>query len=93
MLAYGGRIAVIGLQQGARGELDMGKLMDKRAMIMSSRLRRLSGREKAVVVSGARAFAMDVTPHVHATVPLEEARRAHKLMDEPATVGKIVLTL
>ena len=93
MLALGGRITVIGLQQGTRGQLDMRQLMDKRATIRASRLRRLSPQEKAVVVSGATKFTTEVTPHVHATVPFEDVRRAHHLMDAPETIGKIVLTL
>lgn len=92
MLAHRGRIAVIGLQRGRRGELDLGELLARRATIMGSRLRELSPREKAGVVSGATSHSKLVNAHVHATVPFEDARRAHELMDDPATIGKIVLT-
>jgi NADPH2:quinone reductase len=33
-----------------------------------------------------------VKPIVHATFPLEEARRAHELMESSSHLGKIVLT-
>lgn len=93
MLAHGGRITVIGLQKGRVGELDVNMLMGKRASITGSRLRQIGLREKAVVVSGATSFSDRVSAHVDATVPFEDARRAHELMDAPETRGKIVLTL
>ncbi len=93
MLAHGGRITVIGLQKGRKGELDVYGLLAKRATITGSRLRELSGREKALVVSGATGYSDAVEAHVDAVVPFEEVARAHELMDDPATRGKVVLTL
>ena len=51
-------------------------------------------RRRAIgIVSGATEYADRVTTVVHEFVPFDDAARAHALMNEPATFGKIVLTL
>src|SRR6478735_4871105 len=54
-LATGGRLVVIGTQRGARGELDLGLLMARRASVIGTTLRARPLVEKERTVGGARA--------------------------------------
>lgn len=99
VLAVNGRLVVIGLQGGARGELDLGALLRKRGAVIATSLRARPLAEKAAIVSAVREHVWpliesgQVRPVVHATVPLAEAARAHELLDDSEHVGKVVLTL
>jgi NADPH:quinone reductase-like Zn-dependent oxidoreductase len=99
-LAMDGRLMVIGMQGGAKAELDLGKLLRKRASVtaMGLRGRPVEGpNSKAEVVAGTRRQIWPligegvVRPVVHATVPLAEAGKAHATLDAGGVVGKLVL--
>ncbi len=96
-LATGGRLAVIGLQRGSRGELDLGMLLAKRATVLGTTLRSRPPHEKAEIVAQVREHvwpmveAGTVRPVVHARLPLEEAARAHELMASGEVFGKVLL--
>jgi len=90
-LAVGGQLAIIGTQQGRRAELDIGKLLARRLTIHGSTLRARTRTEKAMIVANAREFWGLITPVVHAVVPLEAADKAHRMMNDEKTFGKIVL--
>jgi putative PIG3 family NAD(P)H quinone oxidoreductase len=97
-LATGGRIVVIGIAAGAKGELNLGALMGNRARVMASTLRSRPLEEKAMtarlversvlplIASGA------VTVPVHRTFPLEQAVEAYDAFAAGGKLGKIVLT-
>jgi NADPH:quinone reductase len=98
-LAVGGRIAVIGIGGGAKGELHLGALMGKRARIGGSTLRSRPLEEKALT---ARAMERSVLPLlesgdvrvlVTATYPLAEAEAAYERFAGGGKLGKIVLTM
>lgn len=97
MLATGGRLVVIGTQQGRRGELDLGALMTRRASIHATTLRARPVEEKAAVVAEVREHvwpmveAGRVRPLVQERVPLAEAERAHALLRDGAVFGKVLL--
>lgn len=98
-LATNGRLVVIGMQGGMKGELDLGRLLDKRAAVIATSLRMRSRMEKAAVVAAVREHvwplveAGDVHPIVHEVLPLAEAARAHRMLEEGVSVGKVVLTV
>jgi NADPH:quinone reductase-like Zn-dependent oxidoreductase len=98
-LAIKGRLVVIGLQGGSKGELDLGKLMRKRAAVAATVLRARPTGEKAAicaaVVEHVWPLVADgtVRPVVGTTLPLEEAGRAHALMESGEGSGKILLTV
>ena len=98
-LATEGRLLVIGLMGGARGELDLGRLMTKRGAIVSTRLRPRPAEEKAAicaaVVEHVWPLVADgtVRPVVRTSMPLSEAGRAHALMASGEASGKILLTV
>jgi NADPH:quinone reductase len=96
-LATCGRIAVIGIAAGAKGELNLAALMGKRGQIMSSTLRPRPLEEKALaarlverhVLPGVESGAVRVP--VAATYPLEEVAEAYDRFAEGGKLGKVVL--
>jgi NADPH:quinone reductase-like Zn-dependent oxidoreductase len=98
-LATEGRLLVIGLMGGTRGELDLNQLMTKRGALISTRLRPRPVAEKAAicaaVVEHVWPLVADGTikPVVGASIPLAEAARAHALMESGESSGKILLTV
>ncbi len=83
-LALDGRLVIIGMQGGMKGELDIGKLLRKRGSVtaMGLRGRPVDGPHgKGVVVAGVREQVWPmiadgrVRPIVHGTVPMEQASR------------------
>jgi len=99
LLAIGGRLAVIGLQGGRKGGLDLGMLMTKRGSISASSLRARPGSEKAQV---CRAVAEHVWPLIdrglikpppQTTFPLADATAAHQHLESGNNIGKIILTV
>ncbi|NTV38706.1 MAG: NAD(P)H-quinone oxidoreductase [Demequinaceae bacterium] len=95
-LATGGRLVVIGLQRGARAELDLGTLMTKRARIIGTTLRSRPHSERAAIVAdvGRSVWPLipdKVRPVIHGTVPFADAQTAHDLMESGEVFGKVVL--
>ncbi len=97
VLAVGGRLVVIGLQGGTRGELDLGALLVKRASVHATSLRARPAAEKAAIVAAVREHvwpaveAGEVRPVVDRVLPLDEAAQAHRVLESSAHIGKIVL--
>ncbi len=98
-LATSGRIVVIGIGGGAKGELNLGALMGKRATIRASTLRPRPLEEKALT---ARAMERHVLPlfergalrvPVAATYPLDAVAQAYEHFTTGGKLGKIVLEL
>jgi putative PIG3 family NAD(P)H quinone oxidoreductase len=96
-LATRGRLVVIGIGAGAKGELNLGALMGKRGSVMASTLRSRPLEEKA---EAARLLERSVLPlvasgavevPVHATYPLEQAAEAYDAFTAGGKLGKIVL--
>jgi putative PIG3 family NAD(P)H quinone oxidoreductase len=94
-----GRIVVIGIAAGAKGELNLAVLMGKRGRVMASTLRPRPLEEKAMT---ARAMERSVLPllgagtvkvPVAATYPLERAAEAYDRFAAGGKVGKIVLEM
>ncbi len=97
-LATEGRLVIIGMQGGVKGELDIGKLLAKRGAVIATSLRARPVEEKAAICSAVVEHVWplvadgSVRPVVHSTLPLAEAARAHALMESGDHVGKIVMT-
>ncbi|MHB1064725.1 MAG: NAD(P)H-quinone oxidoreductase [Georgenia sp.] len=97
MLATGGRLVIIGTQQGRKGELDIGRLLTRRATVHANTLRARSATEKAAIVADVRARAWPMLddgrlrPVVHARLPLAQAAEAHRMMGAGEAFGKILL--
>jgi putative PIG3 family NAD(P)H quinone oxidoreductase len=97
-LATEGRLVIIGMQGGVKGELNIGKLLTKRGAVIATSLRSRPVEEKAAICSAVVEHVWPLVADgavrtiVHTTVPLAEAARAHELMESGDHVGKIVLT-
>ena len=98
VLANKGRIIVIGLMGGVRGELNLGTLLSKRGSIVGSVLRSRSSSEKAELTSAFSAQMLrrfesgELKPIIDDVLPMSEAQAAHRRMDANETFGKLVLT-
>ena len=96
-LAVGGRLVVIGLQGGVKGELDLGVLLGKRAAVHATSLRARPAAEKAAIVAAVRARvwpwveAGAVRPVIDTVLPLERAADAHRVLEASQHVGKVLL--
>jgi putative PIG3 family NAD(P)H quinone oxidoreductase len=97
VLAPDGRIAVIGMQGGRRGELDLGALMAKRGSISATTLRARPAADKARIVRGVRervwplVDAGTIRPVIDTTMPMADAAAAHRRMEASDHLGKILL--
>jgi putative PIG3 family NAD(P)H quinone oxidoreductase len=98
-LATGGRVAVIGMGAGARAEVDLRALANRRATLRGSTLRARSLEDKAAT---ARALEREVLPLVAAgalrvpvaqTFALDAVQQAYERFAAGGKLGKIVLVL
>jgi putative PIG3 family NAD(P)H quinone oxidoreductase len=94
-----GRIAVIGIGGGAKGELNLALLMAKRGRINGSMLRNRLLEEKALTARGVERSVLPllasgaVIVPIAATYPLQEAEAAYERFTAGGKLGKVVLTV
>jgi NADPH2:quinone reductase len=99
LLKERGRLVVVGLMGGDAVDLRMGVLLRKRLRILGFQLRGQSVAEKRAILGRLRERWMPhladgtIRPIVHAAFPLEEAAKAHAMMERDENFGKIVLTV
>jgi putative PIG3 family NAD(P)H quinone oxidoreductase len=98
-LAPGGRLVVLGLQGGARGELDLGALLRRQGSLHATSLRGRSLSDKAAIVREVTESvwpmiaAGRVVPVVDRVLPLDAVQEAHRVLEAGEHVGKIVLSV
>ncbi|SFP11420.1 putative NAD(P)H quinone oxidoreductase, PIG3 family [Geodermatophilus dictyosporus] len=99
-LAVGGRLVVIGMQGGTRAELDLGRLLAKRASVHATALRSRPATGpggKAEIVAAVRAHVWPdvergvVRPIVDRRLPMSRAAEAHRVVAASEHVGKVLL--
>jgi putative PIG3 family NAD(P)H quinone oxidoreductase len=97
VLRADGRLVVIGLQGGVKGELDLGALLAKRASVHATSLRARPLEQKAAIVQAVLAEvwpaveAEEVRPVIDRVLPLDQVADAHRVLEESSHVGKVVL--
>jgi putative PIG3 family NAD(P)H quinone oxidoreductase len=96
-LATEGRLVVIGLMGGRKGELDLGLLLRKRAAVVATALRARPPGEKASICASVveHVWPLVADGSIRATVgaefTLDQAGEAHALMEQGGHTGKILL--
>lgn len=101
-LASDGQLVIIGMQGGIKGELNIGKLLAKRARVIGTTLRGrpVSGpNSKTEIVRAVTASVWPmiadgrVRPIIGARMPIQQAADAHQQLAAGKVTGKIVLTV
>jgi NADPH:quinone reductase-like Zn-dependent oxidoreductase len=98
VLADEGRLVVIGLQGGAKAELDLGQLLRKRGAVIATALRSRPVDGKAAicasVVEHVWPLVADgrVKPIFHEVLPLDQAAEAHRIVEDGSHSGKVLMT-
>lgn len=96
-LADDGRLVIIALLGGAKGEVNFGEIMRRRLTVTGSTLRPRPVAFKQDIANKLRARiwplleARKIRPVIHRVFPLVQASDAHALMETSTHVGKIML--
>ena len=96
-LRLNGRLIQIGLLGGARAELNLSSILQKRLTVTGSTLRSRTPAEKGAIASALLTHVWPlieskrVRPVVSATYPLARAGDAHRALEDGRIVGKVVL--
>lgn len=101
-LANDGRLVIIGMQGGIKGELNIAKLMGKRGTVIGTTLRArptVGPNSKSEIVAAVAKSVWPmiadgrVKPVIGARLPIQEAAEAHRLLLSGEVTGKVVLTV
>lgn len=96
-LATEGRVVVIGLIGGAKGEINLAEVLTRRLQVIGSTLRARPAAEKADIVAafvarfGPAIEAGRVRPVIDRVYPIEEIAAAHRLVQSGQHFGKVAL--
>jgi len=96
-LATEGRLVIIGMQGGSKGQLDIGALLAKRGAVVATTLRARPVAEKAAICRAVEEHvwplvaAGTVRPMIGAELSLDDVAEAHALMESGEHTGKILL--
>ena len=99
VLATEGRLVIIGMQGGSKAELDIGRLMAKRAAVVGTTLRARPPENKAVICASVEEHVWplvadgSVRPVVHTRLPLSDAAGAHQVVEDSSHIGKVLLVV
>ncbi|MCU0586645.1 MAG: zinc-binding dehydrogenase [Syntrophobacteraceae bacterium] len=97
LLKTRGRLVLMGLMGGSRGEIPLDLILGKRLRVMGSVLRSRSNPEKAGIIGGFEAQVLPwpreglVKPVVHRVLPMARVEEAHRILKEGSHFGKVVL--
>ena len=98
-LALEGRVVLIALMGGAKGEVNLTRLMSRRLILTGSTLRGRSVKEKGAIAAALREHVWPhiashaIRPVIHAKFPLEDAAEAHRVMEASTHIGKLLLVV
>jgi NADPH2:quinone reductase len=97
VLAPEGRLVEIATLQGAKAELNIQTIMQRRLTITGSTLRARPIADKGAIAEAVHRHVWPllesgaVKPIVYATFPFRDASAAHRVMESSAHIGKLVL--
>jgi putative PIG3 family NAD(P)H quinone oxidoreductase len=101
-LAPEGRLVIIGMQGGIKGELNIAKLLSKRAHVIGTTLRgrptngpNSKSEVVAAVTESVWPMIADgrVREIIGARVPIQDAAEAHRMLQAGEVTGKVILTV
>jgi putative PIG3 family NAD(P)H quinone oxidoreductase len=98
-LALGGRLIVLGLQGGRKGELDLGALLSKRATVHAAGLRARPTVQKTTIVAETVVAVWPllesgaVRPVIDRTLTLDDVVEAHRLVESSEHIGKVLMRI
>lgn len=98
-LAADGRLVIIGMQGGAKGELNIGKLLNKRGTVTATSLRGRPVEQKSEICRRVEEVVWPmyadgrINPAPVEVFPISEAGAAHSRLDSGEVLGKIALTI
>jgi NADPH2:quinone reductase len=93
-----GRIILVGLVAGARADLDLRMLLNKRLLLRGTMLRSRTLQEKIAVTRAFEETGLPlltqgkIVPVIDAVLPMTQAAEAHRIVENNENFGKIVLT-
>jgi len=96
-LAVDGRLIVLGLQGGRKGELDLGTLLAKRGTLHAAGLRARPPKQKAEIAAETvrEVWPMIESGAVRAVIDriltIDDATEAHRLVESSEHIGKVLL--
>ncbi|MET7614483.1 NAD(P)H-quinone oxidoreductase [Streptomyces seoulensis] len=96
-LAVNGRLMIIGMQGGTKGELNIGLLLGKRGAVSATSLRARPLSEKAAIVAAVREHVWPliasgvVRPVVDREMPMTDAAEGHRVLEGSGHIGKVLL--
>lgn len=99
LLAEEGRLVFINAMEGRYAQLDVSKLMQRRLTLTGSTLRARDAEFKRALRESIAQHvwplvdAGTLRPVIHQTFPLEQASKAHEVMESGDFMGKLVLTM
>ena len=88
-LAMGGRYGICGVTTGYRAELQMGAMFTRYQTVFGVFMGRKEDMRQIVQMAGSGT----IRGIIHQTFPLEEAAKAHEVMEGRNFFGKLVLTM
>lgn len=97
-LAPDGRLVIIGMQGGAKAELNIGALLAKRGSVIATSLRGRDKADKARIVAEVRKHLWplmesgQIKPVIDRTMQLDQVADAHRLLNDSTHIGKVLLT-
>jgi putative PIG3 family NAD(P)H quinone oxidoreductase len=96
-LAPDGRLAVIGMQGGTKGEIDLGALLRVRGRVIATNLRGRPTEQKAAICAEVVEHVWPlvecgaIRPVIGSILPIAEVVSAHELMESGSHTGKVLL--
>jgi NADPH2:quinone reductase len=99
VLAVDGRLVQIALIGGAKAQINMATVLQRRLTVTGSTLRPRPVAEKGAIADALRERVWPllesgaVAPVIFQTFPLRDAAAAHRVMESSAHIGKLVLTV
>ena len=96
-LAPGGRLVIIGMQGGVKGEIDLGTLLRRNGTVHATTLRGRTPEQKAEICTQVERHVWPwiaagiVKPVIDRVMPLTNAAESHRALEAGEVTGKIVL--